>query len=142
MSNRELNQEISEYAQSVALGVLVYIRADLTPVQRTFGAFAVSGTDILLATGKSSAKLAEIITRPKVSFLLENRDQKIKEWKSALYIGTAAPIERTRNSSWQRRLSASAMSSLKMRSKRAGYRILRCSAFRPAKLNGWITPKD
>jgi nitroimidazol reductase NimA-like FMN-containing flavoprotein (pyridoxamine 5'-phosphate oxidase superfamily) len=92
MSNQEVQREISEYVQDAPLGVLAYVRADGTPVQRTFGAFAVSGNDILLATKKSSAKVAEIASQPKVSFFVEKKDQNPTGWKSALYLGTAAPI--------------------------------------------------
>jgi general stress protein 26 len=92
MSDQKVSQEIVKYAQSVSIGVLAYVRADFTPVQRTFGAFAVSGNDILLATGKSSAKVAEIAIHPTASFFLENQNQKIEEWKSALYIGKVAVV--------------------------------------------------
>jgi general stress protein 26 len=92
MSEREVRREIAEYVQDVALGVLAYVRADLTPVQRTFGAFAVAGNDILLATGKHAAKVPEIARHPKVSFFLEKRDQDRRGWKSALYIGAVAAI--------------------------------------------------
>ncbi len=87
MSNLEVGQEISKYVHSITIGVLAYVRADFAPIQRTFGAFAVSGDDILLATGKSSAKVAEIAIHPNASFFLESQDQKIEEWKSVLYIG-------------------------------------------------------
>lgn len=92
MSDRKVSQEIAKYAQGIGIGVLAYVRADFTPVQRTFGAFAVSGNDILLATGRSSAKIGEIAIHPTASFFLENRDQKIEEWKSALYIGKLAVV--------------------------------------------------
>jgi general stress protein 26 len=94
MSDRELKKEISKYAQDVAFGVLAYVRADLTPVQRTFGAFAIDGDDILFSTGKSTPKIGEIAGHPKVSFFLERRDQELRGWKSVLYIGTAAPLRR------------------------------------------------
>lgn len=92
MSNQEVIQEISKYVQGVGVGVLAYVRADFTPIQRAFGAFAVSSNDVLLATGKSSAKVAELAIHPNASFLLENLDQKIEEWKSALYLGKVAVI--------------------------------------------------
>jgi nitroimidazol reductase NimA-like FMN-containing flavoprotein (pyridoxamine 5'-phosphate oxidase superfamily) len=92
MSDQEVSQEIAKYAQGIGIGVLAYVRADFTPVQRTFGAFAVSGNDILLATGRSSAKVSEIAIHPNASFFLENRDQKIEEWKSALYFGKLAIV--------------------------------------------------
>jgi nitroimidazol reductase NimA-like FMN-containing flavoprotein (pyridoxamine 5'-phosphate oxidase superfamily) len=92
MSNQEVQHEISEYVQDAPFGVLAYVRADGTPVQRTFGAFAFSGNDVLLITGKSSSKVAEIASRPKVSFFVEKKDQVITGWKSALYLGTATPI--------------------------------------------------
>jgi hypothetical protein len=92
MSSQEVIQEISKYAQGINVGVLAYVREDFTPVQRAFGAFAVSGNDILLATGRSSAKVAELAIHPGASFFLENLDQKIKEWKSALYIGKVAIV--------------------------------------------------
>jgi nitroimidazol reductase NimA-like FMN-containing flavoprotein (pyridoxamine 5'-phosphate oxidase superfamily) len=87
MSSQEVIQETSKYVQGVGIGVLAYVRSDFTPIQRAFGAFAVSDNDILLATGRSSAKVAELAVHPSASFFLENLDQKIEEWKSALYIG-------------------------------------------------------
>jgi pyridoxamine 5'-phosphate oxidase len=92
MSNQDVQHEISEYVQDAPLGVLAYVRADGTPVQRTFGAFAVSGSDILLATKKNSAKVADIASQPKVSFFVEKKDQNPVNWKSALYLGIALPI--------------------------------------------------
>lgn len=92
MSNQEVKLSISEYVQDVTLGVLAYVREDLTPMQRTFGAFAVNGNDILLATQKRAAKVAEITAHPRVSFFLEKKNQELRDWKSALYVGVAAPI--------------------------------------------------
>jgi len=87
MSDETVSQEISKYVQGVRIGVLAYVRADFAPIQRTFGAFAVNGNNILFATGKSSAKIAEVAIHPTASFFLENQDQTIEKWKSALYIG-------------------------------------------------------
>ena len=92
MSNQEVQHEIYEYVQDAPLGVLAYVRADGPPVQRTFGAITVSGNDILLATKKNSAKVADIAKQPKVSFFVEKKEQDKAGWKSALYLGTAAPI--------------------------------------------------
>jgi general stress protein 26 len=92
MSNQDVQREVAEYVKAISFGVLAYVRADGTPIQRTFGAFAISGNDILLATKKVTAKVAAIVAQPKVSFFVENRDQKLPAWKSALYIGTAAAI--------------------------------------------------
>jgi nitroimidazol reductase NimA-like FMN-containing flavoprotein (pyridoxamine 5'-phosphate oxidase superfamily) len=92
MSNQELLQIISAYVQSAQLGVLAYVRADGTPVQRTFGAFAVSGNDIVFITRKSTAKVSEIASHSKVSFFVEKQDQMPSTWKSVLYFGSAAPI--------------------------------------------------
>ena len=92
MSNQEVEHEILKYVEDTPLGVLAYVRADGTPVQRTFGAFAVSGNDVLFATRKSAAKVANIAARPQVSFFVEKKDQDMNGWKSALYLGTAAAI--------------------------------------------------
>jgi pyridoxamine 5'-phosphate oxidase len=92
MSNQDVEHEILKYVEDTPLGVLAYVRADGTPVQRTFGAFAVSGNDVLFATSKSAAKVANITARPQVSFFVEKKDQDMNGWKSALYLGTAAPI--------------------------------------------------
>jgi nitroimidazol reductase NimA-like FMN-containing flavoprotein (pyridoxamine 5'-phosphate oxidase superfamily) len=92
MSNQEMLHAISEYVQSAHLGVLAYLRADGTPVQRTFGAFAVSGNNLVFITKKSTAKVAAIASHPKVSFFVEKPDQAPAAWKSVLYLGTAAPI--------------------------------------------------
>lgn len=92
MSNQVLEQEIQKYVEATPLGVLAYVRADGTPVQRTFGAFAISGNDVLFLSQKNAAKIANIADRPQVSFFVEKRDQPQNDWKSALYIGTATPI--------------------------------------------------
>jgi nitroimidazol reductase NimA-like FMN-containing flavoprotein (pyridoxamine 5'-phosphate oxidase superfamily) len=92
VSNQELLHVISEYVQSANLGVLAYVRADGTPVQRTFGAFAVSGNDLVFLTRKVTAKVAEIASHPKVSFFVEKPGQAPPAWKSVLYFGSAASI--------------------------------------------------
>ena len=92
MSNQDVEHEILKYVEDTPLGVLAYVRADGTPVQRTFGAFAVSGNDVLFATSKGSAKIANIAARPRASFFVEKKDQDMSGWKSALYLGTAAAI--------------------------------------------------
>ena len=92
MNNQNLEEEIQKYVDTTPLGVLAYVRADGTPVQRTFGAFAVSGNDVLFSSKKDAGKVANIADRPRDSFFVEKRDQDKSGWKSALYLGTAAPI--------------------------------------------------
>ena len=93
MSEQELKQEIAQYVKDIPWGVLAYVSADGVPVQRTFGAFAFDGDDVIFSTHKAAAKVAAIVDRPKVSFFLERMDQELNGWKSVLYVGEAAPIE-------------------------------------------------
>ena len=92
MSNSSVQNEIVSYVRETPLGVLAYVRADGTPVQRTFGAFALDGGDIVFATKKRSAKVAELAVQPRVSFFVEKRAQSPTDWKSALFVGSATPI--------------------------------------------------
>jgi pyridoxamine 5'-phosphate oxidase len=92
MSNQNLPQEIETYVDSTPFGILAYVRADQTPVQRTFGAFARVGSAIVVATGRQSAKVAELKRHPRVSFFVEKSGQEGPKWKSALFIGDATEV--------------------------------------------------
>jgi nitroimidazol reductase NimA-like FMN-containing flavoprotein (pyridoxamine 5'-phosphate oxidase superfamily) len=87
MSKQTISQEIAEYVDATPLGVLAYVRADQTPVQRTFGAFARIGDDIVFATNRQSAKVAHLTAHPAVSFFVEQRPQEPPKWKNALFTG-------------------------------------------------------
>ena len=52
MSKQTISTEIAEHVDKTPIGVLAYVRADQTPVQRTLGAFARLGDDIVFATGR------------------------------------------------------------------------------------------
>jgi nitroimidazol reductase NimA-like FMN-containing flavoprotein (pyridoxamine 5'-phosphate oxidase superfamily) len=93
MSQDILTPEIEKFVSKAGLGILAYTRADHTPVQRTFGAFAVIDNDIVFTTQKSSAKVPEIVQRPRVSFFIEKTDQQFGEWKSALFLGDAVELQ-------------------------------------------------
>jgi nitroimidazol reductase NimA-like FMN-containing flavoprotein (pyridoxamine 5'-phosphate oxidase superfamily) len=92
MSNKAILQAVDQYTNETPLGVLSYLRSDHVPVQRTFGAFAKVGNDILLTTQKDAAKVAALHEHPLVSFFVEKKDQSSDVWKSALFIGSVQEI--------------------------------------------------
>jgi nitroimidazol reductase NimA-like FMN-containing flavoprotein (pyridoxamine 5'-phosphate oxidase superfamily) len=92
MSKQTISTEIAEHVDKTPIGVLAYVRADRTPVQRTLGAFARLGDDIVFATGRRSAKVANLAERPRASFFVEPAGQEPPKWRSALFTGEVREV--------------------------------------------------
>jgi pyridoxamine 5'-phosphate oxidase len=93
MSDIQNHDEIISYIKGTKVALLTYLRSDLTPVTRAIGSFAPDDTDLFFSTGKETAKVSEIGKHNRVSFYIEQGDQKADTWKSVLLIGDAKPLE-------------------------------------------------
>ncbi len=92
MSTTDQDKELDQHVNSLPFAVLAYVRADGTPIQRRFGSFVKQEKNIFFSTRLNAAKVKEIESHPRVSFLFEAEGQKLSEWKSALFIGNALPV--------------------------------------------------
>ena len=100
MPLEQRKSEITDYANTTRFATLAYIRDDGSPVQRSFGSFALADYDVIFSTRKEAAKVRDISTNNKVSFLFEHDSQELPKWRNALFIGEAHKIEDPRELDW------------------------------------------
>lgn len=90
--SHQLQDSIAPYVQGIPFGVLAYVRADQTPIQRSLGSFAVDGADVFFSTRTEAAKVHDLEARPRASFFLEADGQQLAEWKNILFLGRTEPV--------------------------------------------------
>jgi len=100
MPLEQRKSEITDYANTTRFATLAYLREDGAPVQRSFGSFALANYDVIFSTRKEAAKVRDIVTNNKVSFLFEHDSQELPKWRNALFIGEAYKIEEARELDW------------------------------------------
>jgi pyridoxamine 5'-phosphate oxidase len=87
--SKALKENIAPYVQGIPFGVLAYVRANGTPVQRSLGSFALEDADVYFSTREEAAKVKDLEARPQASFFLEADGQQLAQWKNILFIGKA-----------------------------------------------------
>lgn len=100
MPLEQRKSEISDYVNATRFATLAYVREDGSPVQRSFGSFALAEYDVIFSTRKVAAKVRDIVTNNKVSFLFEHESQELANWRNALFVGEAHKIEEPRELDW------------------------------------------
>jgi general stress protein 26 len=100
MPLEQRKSEISDYVNATRFATLAYVREDGSPVQRSFGSFALAGYDVIFSTRKAAAKVRDIVTNNKVSFFFEHESQELANWRNALFVGEAHKIEEPRELDW------------------------------------------
>lgn len=100
MPLEQRKSEISDYVNATRFATLAYIREDGSPVQRSFGSFALAEYDVIFSTRKAAAKVRDSATNRQVSFLFEHESQELATWRNALFVGEAHKIEDARELDW------------------------------------------
>jgi len=86
-------ESIEPYTQGIPFGVLAYVRANGTPIQRSFGSYVVKDADVYFSTREEAAKVKELEARPQASFFLEADGQQLTAWKNILFLGKAESVK-------------------------------------------------
>jgi pyridoxamine 5'-phosphate oxidase len=100
MPLEQRKSEITDYVNTTRFATLAYVRDDGSPVQRSFGSFALAEYDVIFSTRKEAAKVRDISANSKVSFLFEQDSQDLPKWRNALFIGEAYKIEDAHELDW------------------------------------------
>jgi len=74
------NDQISTYLNKTKFIILATVNKEQTPVLRAIGSFAVDGLTAYFSASKSTAKVEQIESNPKVSILFQHKNQELSSF--------------------------------------------------------------
>lgn len=91
MCNDRKNKVV-EYLNQTKWIILATVDKSQTPVLRTLGSFAVDGLTTYFSTGKSTAKVDQIESNPKVSVFFQHENQELPSFVTVSVCGIANKV--------------------------------------------------